>query len=462
VNIANMMDNKPSYEELEQRVKRVEKDAAAEYKKAEERIKYLNAVLSSIRNIHRLVSKVANPEQFIRKVCDVLVKDRGYHNAWIILTDVSGTIFAGADAGLGKIFLLIIEKLKHNELIYCCKKTLAQSGLLIIDDPLSVCVGCPVSHIYGDRGAMAARLEHDGKIYGMLTVSVPTVFSADQEEHALFEDIACDIAFALHNIKTEEERRKAEDALRKAHNELEQRVRERTNELEMVSSRLLNAQEEERKRIAGDIHDGIGQSLSAVKFMVETTLQQPECPDISSLNRLIPMLQKASEEVRAIVMNLRPSVLDDLGILATVGWFCRQFRAVYPGISVEEQINIREREISDTLKTIMFRVLQEAMNNIAKHSNADIVRVYLGKTDISTNMVIEDNGRGFDKARLLSEKSVEKGFGITGMKERTELSGGSFSVDSALGEGTVVRASWLSGDYWVKMDKNGKPNFNSE
>ncbi len=418
----------------------------AEYKRAEDKIKHLNTILTSTRNIHHLISEVKNREHFIGEVCKTLVEDRTYHNAWIAIINESGKVVACADAGLGNNFELIIDKLNQDGFIYCSEKVLKQTGFITIEEPVSVCAGCPVSHMYNGRGAMSARLSHNGKLYGMVTVSVPAIFSTDQKEHALFEDVACDIAFALHNIEVEEERKKTGKELRRALDELEQRVKKRTNELEMLSSRLLNAQEEERKRIAGDLHDGIGQSLSAAKFVVETTLEQlnskSSLPEISSLKTLVPILQKASEEVRAIVMNLRPSILDDLGILATIGWFCRQFQSVYSYISIEEQIRIQEREVSDDLKTIIFRVLQEAMNNIAKHSSASVVRLYLGKTGTAVELIIEDNGQGFDVADFLSAKFVEKGFGITSMKERTELSGGIFTIKSALEKGTFVQASW--------------------
>ncbi|MCP4352213.1 MAG: hypothetical protein GY795_42685 [Desulfobacterales bacterium] len=439
------MVNKPTYEYLEQHVKKLEKDTA-EYKKAEQKIKHLNTILTSIRNIHHLISEVKTREHFIREVCKTLVKDRGYHNAWIAIINKSGEVLDCADAGLGNNFGLITDKLNQGKFTYCSEKVLKQTRFLAVEEPMSVCEGCPVSHMYDGRGAMAARLSHNGKLYGMLTVSVPAIFSADHKEHALFGDVACDIAFALHNIEVEEERKKTGQELRRALDELEQRVKKRTSELEMLSSKLLNTQEEERKRIAGDLHDGIGQSLSAAKFVVETTLEQlnskSDLPEISSLKTIVPMLQKASEEVRAIVMNLRPSILDDLGILATIGWFCRQFQSVYSCIRIEEQIRIQEREVSDDLKTIIFRVLQEAMNNIAKHSNAGIARLYLGRTGSAVELIIEDDGQGFDVADLLSAKSFDKGFGITSMKERTELSGGVFTIKSVMGKGTFVQASW--------------------
>ncbi len=249
--------------------------------------------------------------------------------------------------------------------------------------------------------------------------------------------------------KDAEKRKKAAAEARKTSGRLERRLKERTKELELLSSKLLNAQEEERKRIAGDLHDVIGQSLSAAKFTVETALEQMsgDRPTLSlnSLRALVPMLQKASEEVRTIVMNLRPSILDNLGILATISWFCRQYKTFYAAIVVEKKIDISERDVPDSLKTTIFRILQEAMNNIAKHSMADTVQLCLEKTDNLITLIIQDNGCGFNVKNIRSVGSSGKGFGITSMKERTELSGGTFQITSAYGKGTKLQASWECG-----------------
>lgn len=242
------------------------------------------------------------------------------------------------------------------------------------------------------------------------------------------------------------ERKQVEEELLEARDTLEQRVKERTAELQALSSRFLNVQEEERKRIAGDLHDGIGQSLSATKFAVETVLDRTTEETVSkivdSLKPLVPMLQDAIEDVRKIVMNLRPSILDDLGILATISWFFRQFQGIYSNILIEEQIDVKETEVPEPLKIIIFRILQEAMNNVAKHSNADRVSVYLRKADNIIELAVEDNGSGFDIEGLPSIEGPEAGFGIASMKERTELSGGVFSIESSKGAGTTIQASW--------------------
>jgi signal transduction histidine kinase len=105
-------------------------------------------------------------------------------------------------------------------------------------------------------------------------------------------------------------------------------------------------------------------------------------------------------------------------------------------------ISIEEKQIPDRFKIVIFRVLQEALHNVAKHSKAKHVRVFLGSTDGHIELLVRDEGQGFDMEELRSEKGFSAGFGLISMKERTELSGGAFSVESSRGKGTAVRACW--------------------
>jgi signal transduction histidine kinase len=141
-------------------------------------------------------------------------------------------------------------------------------------------------------------------------------------------------------------------------------------------------------------------------------------------------------------MDLRPPVLDDMGLLPMLSWFCRRFQTVYSTIRTEPEIGIQEGEIPDVLKIVIYRLVQEAMNNIAKHSKADLVRISLQKMDGRLEVTIRDNGRGFNLEEVISKESAEKGLGLSSMRERTTLSGGTFSVESDNREGTAIRASW--------------------
>jgi signal transduction histidine kinase len=234
----------------------------------------------------------------------------------------------------------------------------------------------------------------------------------------------------------EEALKKAENGRKKAENALKQSESQVTN----LTSQLLLAEEKERKRIARELHDGLGQSLSAIAFNVRTTLERVEGnvkTGFESLEAIMPIIQQSLDEVRRIGMNLRPTLLDDLGLLPTIGWFVREYQKTYPSIRVEKQIKIQETQVPDPLKAVIYRILQEAMNNIGKHSKANLVGICLTrKKDDRIELVIEDNGIGFNMG------SIKRGLGLGSMRERAELSVGSFDIKSVKGKGTIIRASW--------------------
>jgi PAS domain S-box-containing protein len=269
------------------------------------------------------------------------------------------------------------------------------------------------------------------------------------------------------------ERKQAEEELQRHRNELELRVLERTQELELanealreeneerlkaeielqesesnlreLSSELLNAQEKERRLVAREIHDSLGSCLAAAKFKVESAIKEvgENHPQIRAvLGSVLPMLQETIQETRRIQTNLRPPMLDDLGILPTISWFCRQYESTYSGIRIRQEINIKEEEVAESLKTVIFRVLQEALNNSAKHSKASEVLLNISKIDRAIQLVIGDNGQGFDPSETHSRDGRPRGQGLVGMQERVELSGGSFAIECSIGKGTVIRASW--------------------
>ena len=219
-------------------------------------------------------------------------------------------------------------------------------------------------------------------------------------------------------------------------------LRRSEHELSALSEKLLLAQEAERKRIALELHDGIGQSLTVIKLSVETTLQV--CGENilqqngTCMKGVVDKLCDAIKEVRSISMGLRPSILDDLGLVATIGWFCREFQSVYPSIRIKKQVNIEGCEIPDGLQIVIFRILQEAFNNIGKHAGASTISVELERAGDTLKLLIEDDGRGIAPEAF----RVGKGLGLGSMKERAKLSSGCFTVDSTHGTGTTIQVVW--------------------
>ena len=217
---------------------------------------------------------------------------------------------------------------------------------------------------------------------------------------------------------------------------------------------IFNTQEKERKRIACGLHDSVGQSLGATKFKLEELLIDKENilnADYDTFTDVVKNLQSIIQEIRNISMDLRPAMLDDLGALMTLNWFCREFGNTYTGLTVKKIINVDESDISEDNKVVIFRIIQEAMNNIVKHANATKIVLELSKSDSGLRMCINDNGNGFDidllKNKFINE--VDSGishakcsFGLGSMRERAESTGGKFIIASTPGSGTSVIVSW--------------------
>ena len=268
------------------------------------------------------------------------------------------------------------------------------------------------------------------------------------------------------------DRKLAEAALERAHVELEGKVVERTAELneaneilrgeiverrriedelrvskkqfQDLSGHLQSVREEERKDIARELHDELGQILTALKIdlvrlgeqsrAAEKTLSIPE-----TKNRITAMLiivDAAMDITRKIVAELRPGVLDELGLAAAMEWQTSEFQK-RTKIVCELEIEFNEYEDCQNLKTTAFRILQECLTNIARHSGANRVHITLRDEGHEIFFQIEDNGRGFDEQALKNQRS----FGILGMRERARLLGGTVEISRAEPHGTLVAVS---------------------
>jgi signal transduction histidine kinase len=226
----------------------------------------------------------------------------------------------------------------------------------------------------------------------------------------------------------------------------EEKFLQSQDELRQLSVQLLTIQENERRRIAADLHDGIGQSLSLIKMSMESVAQlintDAHEEAVESLQQMIHKVKDTITELRRTTTDLRPSMLDDLGIIPTLSWFFREFETVWRDKKIEKDISVTENDIPVPLKTTIYRILQEAMNNIVKHANANRIKVSLRKTNGILQFSIEDNGQGFDPAGMLIRHGSGRGMGLLTMKERARSSDGFFEMKSTPGQGTRIQILW--------------------
>jgi PAS domain S-box-containing protein len=187
-----------------------------EQKQAEEQVMHLNKVLRGIRNVNKLITHEKDRHQLLQKACRNLIETRGYYNAWIGLLNGRGRIEATAEAGLGSDFAPMLEQLDIGLFPVCWQKVQVEGPVAANPDRTWSCKHCPLYKGLEDRVGMAVRLEHGGKHYGFLTVATPSVPGATPEERELLHEIADDLAFALYNLELEEQRARAQEALRQS------------------------------------------------------------------------------------------------------------------------------------------------------------------------------------------------------------------------------------------------------
>ena len=216
-------------------------------------------------------------------------------------------------------------------------------------------------------------------------------------------------------------------------------------ELRDLSARLLLAQEQERQGVARDLHDGPCQTLAAVRLILEEWLRvQPPIErrvSMANLQLLGSTIQDVSDELRQISTDLRPAMLDDLGLLATLRWYLGNFARLHPKLEIRHHLDLAEADIPPSLKTPIFRILQEAATNAAKHSGGRFLDVTLGLGAGELRLAVTDDGVGLPR-HTQRDAGASPGLGLSSMRERAMLSGGELRIQASPDQGTTVETSW--------------------
>lgn len=274
-----------------------------------------------------------------------------------------------------------------------------------------------VRRMLGVEQGILAPLEARGKLRGLLVVTGSGLTEADLPTVRTFAHQA---ATAIENA------------------ELLNTVTEQRAGLERLSGRLMRAQEEERARLSRELHDEIGQALTAMSINlaeIERRLPVELTPSIRErLAETGALIDQTSQRISALALDLRPTLLDDLGLVPATRWYVSRY-AERTGIDVEMEVAGLEQRLDPEVETALYRVVQEALTNVARHADATRIRLHLERKDGLVTALIEDNGRGFEAPAQIEDVS-DRGAGLVGMQERVTLLGGRLTIQSRRREGT--------------------------
>jgi len=258
-------------------------------------------------------------------------------------------------------------------------------------------------------------------------------------------------AFAIV-IRDNRQRRAAEDELKRSNEALETRVAERTLELRQAESRqrelsrrLLQVQEEERRSLARELHDEVGQQLGAIKLNLKALAAAGDPSNAPRVRDGLDIVDATIARIRDRALDLRPALLDDLGLIAALEWLCTQ-QARRSGILIS--LDAAPLPLLPTeLATAIYRIVQEGITNALKHAAARAITISIEAGDGRFDLAIVDDGCGFDSG------TPAPGVGLPGMRERTEALGGRFSVLSTAAQGTRIEAHFPTGDHDKPQDQ---------
>ena len=301
----------------------------------------------------------------------------------------------------------------------------AQTGKSIVVDDIST--DPRVAHpgiitTEGLRAFAAIPLRSKDKVLGVLTIASHDTRQFSSEDIQLLDSIASQIAVAVENAKL--------------HQEIQLKDKSRGELL----GEILTIQEEERRRIARELHDETSQSLAALAANIEAIASKLPSEEDEAKNRLRKIQQvalDALDEIYKLIYELRPTLLDDLGLVAAIRWLVDN-KLTAANVNVNFKTIGRTRRLLPKLEIILFRVIQEAVSNITRYAQAKKVELTLHfKKNLITGN-IRDNGKGFDVEEAISSKDRPRGLGLLGMKERIELINGTLTIQSSRGKGTEI------------------------
>jgi signal transduction histidine kinase len=287
------------------------------------------------------------------------------------------------------------------------------------------------------QGIITVVMKHEQKLIGYLIVFETEIEAIDPDELTLLQGIADEAALAITNAR------------------LYQALKDEEEARATLLSNLINAQEDERKRIARELHDETSQSLTALLVGLDTLKMafdlNPERLE-EHFNGLKSIAEEMLSNIHRLISNLRPALLDDLGLIAAITWY-GDLRLSARGIAFDFDYDGLYERYPSKVESTLFRIVQEAITNIIRHAQANRVKIKLCQSDTDILLLIEDDGVGFD-TQIIHRPTLKHGLGLRGMLERTMILGGKLEVNAAPQKGTQIKVKIPISQGWVSNGKN--------
>lgn len=382
------------------------------------------ATLEILNETGQSVTKSLHLAQLLSSVANTMKEMIDASHCYIFLEDGRRHLYYGAAAsGQGNEAIRKFEiKMNENHLVPLAARE--RHPFVVENASQDPRVGKKWIRILKSRSLFAVPLINKDRVTGVLVLDETRYFRKfSSEEVSLTAEMAGQIAVGIENAIT--------------HHSVSQH-RER---LQTLSSAIVNVQEEERRRIAKKLRNDSSAALIKVQedlTWLQTNISDPEPEMKRHLARAASETQKTLETLKGLSAELRPAILDDSGLIATVKWVVKDFEA-QTKTKVHLQIAGTIKRLPARIEILLFRVIQESLANIATHAKAESAIVSLEKRDPHIHLYVTDDGKGFDVKRYFSSpQMMRKEIGILGMKERVELAGGTFYIDSHPGQGTRI------------------------
>jgi len=398
-------------------------------------LKQASRALKAITECHQALIRATDEMELLHEVCRIIVEVGGYRMAWVGYAEadahksVRPVAHTGFDEGyVEQLNITWADKARGRGPV----GTAIRSGEpVVVRDTLKDRNFDPwraEAHKRNFRSVLGLPLIP----FGALTIYATDPDAFNDEEINLLLGLANDLAYGIMSLRGRAEQRRAEEALK-----------ESEQELRRLASQLLSIQEKERRRVARELHDELGQALTVLKINL-VAIEDQLAPDQHHLKanceHMLSYIDTVIENVRRLSWDLSPSSLEDLGLSAALGYLvdetCRNHH-MESAVVMDEIDNLFTPEIQINI----YRIFQESLTNVVKHARASLVSVNVTREDGKVSFVIRDNGRGFNVQQAMSGKVAQKSLGLTAMNERALMARGSLQLSSRKGRGTTIEFS---------------------